>query len=156
MTTNQVLYQFEHQLLPRWFYDEPKEFIGVLCESPSALFEILSELFRRGGAENPYKAGDFKVEPGEVNENVMMLRIDYPKPQGEQLCHSAICIFNKGFDRLMFFTIEKGIDLDAGFPIHAAWTPEGEHFNYGKVSPDKEEQLFECVSVYMSGEDRKK
>ncbi|MBO4862183.1 MAG: hypothetical protein J5535_04740 [Firmicutes bacterium] len=149
MTVQQVLYHFQHRLLPMWFYDSPKEFVGVLSEKDTALFEILSELLARGEVENTFRAGEFKAEPVEVSDDAMALRIKYPKPQDAPLCFGAICFFNKDFDKLAFYTIEKGEDLEGGFPVLCSWDEDGSHSNYGKVSPDPDEQLVECVDNYL-------
>lgn len=132
-----------------WFYDSPKEFVGVLSEKDTALFEILSELLARGEVENTFRAGEFKAEPVEVSDDAMALRIKYPKPQDAPLCFGAICFFNKDFDKLAFYTIEKGEDLEGGFPVLCSWDEDGSHSNYGKVSPDPDEQLVECVDNYL-------
>ena len=149
MTVQQVLYHFQHRLLPMWFYDSPKEFVGVLSEKDTALFEILSELLARGEVENTFRAGEFKAEPVEVSDDAMALRIKYPKPKDAPLCFGAICFFNKDFDKLAFYTIEKGEDLEGGFPVLCSWDEDGSHSNYGKVSPDPDEQLVECVDNYL-------
>ena len=132
-----------------WFYDSPKEFVGVLSEKDTALFEILSELLSRGGVENTFRAGEFKTEPVEVSDDAMALRIKYPKPADAPLCFGAICFFNKDFDKLAFYTVEKGEDLEGGFPVLCSWDKDGSHSNYGKVSPDPDEQLVECVDNYL-------
>ena len=149
MTVQQVLYHFQHRLLPMWFYDSPKEFAGVLSEKDTALFEILSELLARGEAENTFRPGEFRVEPVEVNEDTMAIKIKYPKPADAPLCFGAFCFFNKGFDKLRFFTIEKGEDIEGGFPVLGSWDADGAHSNYGKVSPDPDEQLVECIDKYL-------
>ena len=149
MDKNQVLYHLQHGLLPSWFYEEPKNFIGVLSQEPKALFEIASELFRRANLEMPYKAAMFSAEPGEVNENVMVLRIKFPKPDAVPLCHGALCFFDKSFQNINYFTLEKGPDLEGDYPILCSWSKDGQHFNLGSVSPDPDEQLVQCIDMYM-------
>ncbi|MCR5010297.1 MAG: hypothetical protein K6A91_05100 [Clostridia bacterium] len=149
MTVQQVLYHFQHRLLPMWFYNSPKEFIGVLSEKPDALFEILSVLLERGDVENTFRAGEFKVEPIEVNDDSMAIKIKYPKPADAPLCHGAVAFFNKDFDDLAFFTVEVGEDIEGGFPVLCAWDKDGNHINYGKVSPDTDEQFVECLDKYL-------
>ena len=43
MNNEQVMHHFEGVLLPAWFYESPKEFLGVLAENSGALHEISSE-----------------------------------------------------------------------------------------------------------------
>ena len=54
MNNEQVMHHFEGVLLPAWFYESPKEFLGVLAENSGALHEISSELFRRAQLESPF------------------------------------------------------------------------------------------------------
>ena len=149
MTVQQVLYHFQHRLLPMWFYDSPKEFAGVLSEKPEALYEIFSTLMEQGGVENTFRAGEFKAEPLEISDTVTAIRIKYPKPQDEPLCFGALAFFNKDFDKLHFFTMEKGEDIEGIFPVLCSWDSNGEHFSHGTVSLDPDEQLLECVNMYI-------
>ena len=150
MSKEQVMMHFEHRMLPAWFYGDPRDFANVVCTEKDALFNIVNELFSRAGLENPYKPEQFSVEPDEVNKSVAMVRIKFPKPERTPLCHSAICFFDKGFSKLKYFTLEMGEDIDAGFPILCTWTEKGEHFTSGKTSLDPDEQLIECIDMYMS------
>ena len=150
MTVDNVMYNFQHKLLPEWFFGNPKEFIGVICQDKSSLFSILNELFERAEVDNPYKPGHFSVDPDMVSDTVGMIKIKFPKPENEPLCHSIVCFFDKTFKYLGFFTFEKGGEMDENFPIMCTWSSEGEHFSYGKVSPDPDEQLIECIDVYMN------
>ena len=136
-----------------WFYDSPKEFVGVLSEKSEALYEILSTLLAQAGVENTFRPGEFKAEPVEVNDDAAAIKIKFPKPQDEPLCHGAIVFFNKDFDKLAFYTAEVGADIEGGFPILGSWDKDGNHYNYGKVSPDPDEQLFECIEMYMGSKE---
>ena len=149
MDANQVLYHLEHSLLPNWFYEEPKNFVGVLSQEQTALYEIANELFSRAGVANKFKADFFSVEPGDAAEDVAYLRLKFPKPEAVPLCKAAICLFDKSFENVCYFTLEKGPDLEGDFPILCSWSKEGEHFNFGSVSPDPDEQLVQCVEVFM-------
>ena len=149
MDNNQVMYQFQHKLLPSWFYEEPKQFVGVTGMEKTALFEIASELFRRAGVDNPYRAEHFSVEPGEVNKDIGLLIIKFPKPEKAPLCFRAFCFFDRDFRNVQYYTVEKGDDIESAFPILCTWTKEGEHFRSGSASPDPDEQLTECVEMFM-------
>ena len=149
MNNEQVMHHFEGVLLPAWFYESPKEFLGVLAENSGALHEISSELFRRAQLESPFSAADFSAEPGDVNDEVRILSIKFPAPSEQGLCHRAICFFDKTFTKLAYYTLEKGMDLEGSFPVLGFFDERGEHSSYGIVSPDKDEQFVQCVEIYM-------
>lgn len=150
MNIEQVMRHFEEVLLPSWFFESPKEFLGVLAENSGALHEISGELFRRALLESPYGPEDFKVEVDMVNDSARTLSIKFPAPTEEGLCHRAICIFDKTFSKLAYYTLEKGIDLEGAFPVLFARDAEGNRFPMGSVSLDKDEQLTQCIDMYLS------
>ena len=150
MTIDQVMYHFEKDLLPSWFYESPKEFLGVLSAEKTALWEISGELFRRAQMETPYRAEDFQTESSEVSEDAMMLSVKFPPPQKEGLCHRAVCFFDKTFTKLAYYTFEKGEDIEGGFPVLCLCDKDGVHYSMGKVSLDKDEQLVDCIEMYLA------
>ena len=149
MDLKEVLYSYEHKLLPEWFHEDPKEFIGVVATQPSALYNIISELCARSGQENPFKPGEFSVEPNQVSEDVALLRIRFPKPPAAPLCISSIIIFDKSFEKLAYYTIEKGDEPSGGFPQVCGWEKDGTHINYGSESHDADECMIKCITLYM-------
>ena len=149
MDNKEILYSFEHDLLPKWFFETKKEFLGVICTQPQALHSILTELFARNGKENPYGPESFKVEPEQVREDIVMVKISFPKPPAAPLCISTIVIFDKTFEKVSYFCIEKGDDATGGFPVVCSWEADGRHINYGPESHDPDDCALKCVNIHM-------
>jgi len=152
MSIDQVMLNFQHKMLPTWFYDDPKQFVGVTSMEPTALFEIVNELFRRAGVENPYKAGQFGVEYVEVSKNVGVLNVRFPKAENSPLCHSAMCFFDKEFKYIRYYTVEKGDDTKEKFPVMGVWAKDGdklEHIALGMASLDPDDRMMECIDMFM-------
>ena len=150
MNKEEVMRRFEGDLLPSWFFESPKEFLGVLATDSSVLHRISGELFSSSQLESPYRPEDFSVSADGVNDEVWSLSIRFPAPSAEGLCHRAICIFDKTFSKLAYYTLEKGMDLEGSFPVLGEWNEKGEHSGFGIVSPDRDEQLVQCVEMYMA------
>ena len=149
MDHKQMLYNFEHGLLPKWFYEEKRDFIGLIAQQPQALYSILSELYTRSEMDNPFTPDEFRVEPEQLNEDVAMLKIRFPKPPAAPLCISAVVVFDKTFEKVCYYSIEKGDEVTGGFPVVCSWEADGTHVNYGAESHDEDECLVKCVSLYM-------
>ena len=150
MTVNEILYSFEHDLLPKSFFDDDrKTFIGVLAQQPNALYEIASELFRRNGQENPFSPGQFSVEPTMINPEVAMLKLKFPKPPVPPLCSMSLVFFDRTFEKISYFCMEKANDSWESFPEICSWEADGTHVNYGNESPDPDEQILKCVGIHM-------
>lgn len=149
MTTKEILYSLEHDLLPKSFFDDRKTFAGVLAQDPGALYEIASELFRRNGQDNPFSRGEFSVEPNMINSEVAMLRLRFPKPPEAPLCSTAFIFFDRTFEKISYFCIEKGNEFTGGFPNVCEWQADGTHVAYGSQSPDPDEQMMKCVEIHL-------
>ncbi|MBR0131180.1 MAG: hypothetical protein IJM08_07730 [Firmicutes bacterium] len=149
MDLKEVLYSFEHKLLPEWFYGNPKEFAGVLATQPGALYSIIAEICSRAGVENTFVPREFSVEPDQISSDVAAIRIKFPKPPESPLCLSSVAFFDKTFEKVCYFTIEMGDETSAGFPVICSWEKNGEHINYGSESHDLDECLVKCVNQYM-------
>jgi len=149
MTLNEILYSLEHDILPRSFYDDKKTFIGLMASSPVAIYEIINELFKRNGQDNPFRPGDFSVEPTMINDQVAMLKLKFPNPPASPLCHRSFVFFDKSFEKTMYFCMEKGDEISGGFPVICSWEPDGSHVSYGSESPDEDEQMVRCAGIYL-------
>ena len=152
MSADQVMLNFQHKMLPTWFYDDPKQFVGVVSMEKTALFEIVSELFRRAGVENPYNAGQFGADYAEVSKNVGVLNVRFPNAENAPLCHSAMCFFDKNFKYTSYYTVEKGDDTREKFPVLGIWAKNDdklEHINLGMASLDPDERMMECIDMFM-------
>lgn len=149
MERHGVRYVFEHRLLPNWFYEDKDKLVGAILHDKSILFRIISDVFKEENVENPYKEEDFDAHPFKVTEEVRGLCVEMPEPEEEPLCYRVYMIFNTDFDKLWFFTIEKGNEAGENYPFVCAWDAEGSHLNLGHCSFDKNNALIRCLDIFM-------
>ena len=77
-----------------------------------------------------------------------VIKIAFPEPDQDPLCHFVCLCFDKGFTDMRYLTVEKsaGIDGDTR-PFLCGWTRDGRHENYGQC--ELEEALDRCVGLYL-------
>ena len=149
MTTNEILYSLEHDLLPKAVFDDTRTMVGVLAQDPGALYEFASELFKRNGQDNPFSPGEFTVEPSMINPDVAMLKLRFPKPQVAPLCSMSLIFFDRTFRKVSYLCMEKANDSWGSFPQICSWEADGQHVSYGNESQDPDEQILKCVNIHL-------
>lgn len=148
MNRHSIRYFFEHRLLPGGFYEEKERFIGMLLQDNEVLFRILDDLFEKEGVANPYLKESFKVGAEKLDEETMVVKIVFPKPEEEPLCYCSYLFFDKGFEKTAYFCIEKGADEMPDTPFVGAWTKDGAHLNYGKCTMENGGDFLRCAELY--------
>ena len=162
MQNTDILYMFEHKLIPLYCYERKEEFIQSVLEEEQFLFHMLADQFYEYGIEMPYIANQFQVEKKTVSDTISVLKLTFPEPELSPLCYYSYIFFDKDFKTIQYFTIEKmedemdqifsylGLDdLDTEDVCVCGWTPWDMHMNYGIYEKDEEEGIFEkCLYIY--------
>lgn len=143
----EIRYMFEHQLLPQWFFEKKFNFIMVLLEDKEFLYKASSAIFEEFEVENPYSKEDFKVETAKMAEEVMVVKMIFPKPEKEPLCYSSYLFFDKEFKKVSYFCIERGDEEKC--PFVCSWEPNGEHNNYGNCTFKNHNDFMSCADIHM-------
>lgn len=151
-TIADIRYMHEHRLLPNYFFTRKKQFIDVIIKNNNAIFNIIDKLFTEKNIKNIYKKEDYKVEIGKVTDLVTLIKISFPTPEVEPLCYCSYIFYDNNYEKIGYFTIEKGDKASNYLPYVASWNSEGKHENYGNCSFDKNEDLLKCVDIYMKKE----
>lgn len=152
MNTHEIRYMFEHRLLPQWFFEEKERFVGLVLQKKGILYQIIDDIFVKEKVKNPYSVEQFDMETAKITEEVMMLKLIFPAPEEEPLCYCSYLFFNKGFEKLGFFCIEKGNTFGKIQPFVCAWTQDGSHLNYGHCTFEKQNDFLRCADIYMEQE----
>lgn len=152
MDRHSIRYMFEHKLLPGYFYSDTERLLKMILLDKKVLFRIISDIFRGESVENPYKEEDFDAYPFKVTDEVRGVCINLPEPEEEPLCYRIYMIFNMTFDKLWYFTIEKGNEVGEDYPFVCAWTAEGGHLNLGNCTFEKDNDLIRCLDIFMERE----
>ncbi|MDE7298147.1 MAG: hypothetical protein K2N94_04875 [Lachnospiraceae bacterium] len=152
MDRHGIRYLFEHRLLPQWFFEDKTQFVGLLLNEKEILFNIINDLFEKENVDNPYKREDFTVMASKVTADVLMVRIGFPAPEEEPLCYCAYIFFDKAFDKVSYFCIERGNKEGDNYPFVCSWTPDGAHNNHGNCSLDSYNDFIRCADIHMERE----
>lgn len=148
MTLKQVRYYFEHRLLPEWLYTEKEKLILTFAnEQQKVPFLVMSDLCQREGLEMPYPEEDYQFTLYPVAENVLGGVLTLPEPEEEPLCYRVYFVFNKEFDRLAYYTLEKGQEEEY---FLCGWDAEKTHSNYGSVDLDEEQIRAKIRKLYLA------
>lgn len=156
MNAYDIRYTFEHVILPQWFFEGKGRFVELLVNDDTVLYRIINDIFKNEAVENPYKEEQFKIEISKIIEEVMMIKIILPYPEDEPLCYWCYLFFNKQYDKLGFFSIEKGNNIagktNETVPFLCSWTADGAHNNYGSCSIEDNQDFIKCADIYMTRE----
>ena len=126
----QVRYYFEHQMLPASYYDMPEEVLTFLQEEgPYELWRRVTESF---GLDPTYAEADFRAEVLEDTDEVRILRLNLPEPDGNTLCPRVYFVYYPETGNGAYVTVESDTFMPDAYFI-CGWTPDGTHMNYGSI-----------------------
>lgn len=149
MNRHNVRYFFEHQVLPKWFYEDKVKFVVILLQDKNILFRIIDDIFKQENVENPYNEDSFDVIPFNVTDDVKMLKIIFPEPEEEPLCYCSYVFFNDDFEKINYFCIEKGSELSNNNPFVCSWSSDGIHRNHGNCTFDEDSDFLRCKEIFL-------
>lgn len=113
-------------------YKEGAEFIHKLSDEKEAL---VSEIYKNAYQDPevcPYGEGDFSVMPLNINEELLLVRVDLPEvKENAQLCYRLYLTLNPQTEQIHYFTVERGKKKDERNLCGVS--PEGKHLEYGEA-----------------------
>ena len=140
-----VLYPFEHKLIPSAFYQKQDGFIKAVLSNKELLYQILNDMFVENEIENPYTPEDVSISVIKLPDTLFVLKITYPEPEEVPLCYCSYIFFTPEFNHLAYFCVEKG----EGHAFLCHWTQEESHENFGEVDLDEQAQILQCLNIYL-------
>ncbi len=103
-TPQEVRYQFEHSMLPRYFYEVPEDMMRVMEENGVyALWEVTA---LENGADPAYSEEDYKEHWYEAQDGTTVLQIDMPEPDANTLCWRIYMLYNVRTGEAGYYTVE--------------------------------------------------
>lgn len=151
MNDQQIMYIYEHKVLPQYFYEMKDKFIMALVNGEEEfLHGFLKSLYENEKAECSCSKEQFGVKTGRLSEKLMLARIVFPTPQTAPLCYYAYLIFDAEFEKAKYFTLERGASEEEMFLCE--WNKNGEHINYGTVAFHEEKIIKRCVAICSAEE----
>lgn len=135
-TTEEVRYAFEHDMLPRYFYDNPQNLIDhVLSDGVFILWESVAT---ENGADVRYGAGDYAETLYTYDDGTELVQLDLPEPDASLLCYRIYLLYNPNTGEAGYYTVESD-DFLPGEGFVCMWDAQGNHVNFGATlqAPDK-------------------
>lgn len=132
-------YEFAHRAMPQVMFAHLDENLGYLVDAPQQFIDHLWGFVGKKVAERgqqPLAGPGPRIQRVALNPGVMWV-IEMPPPEAmaEALYLAIVPLRPQGSpgERLAFYTLEFGNDLQTGAPYHVLcnWTAEGAHNNSG-------------------------
>ena len=149
---SQVRYYFEHQFLPKLYYD-PKIFLPIsIKQNPDVINLNWKHILEQAGVKDTYPDGVWTVEMFEITDRFACVRILCPEPEKEPQCKWIFLLFHYSLRKRFYFTVEAGGLFEAG-PFLCGWDRSHTHRNYGVCADDKEKALDQAIALYEQMEE---
>ncbi len=143
---NEVLYHFEHRLLPDLVYRAEQDYKPVLIEHPEVLYTMFDKMCKDKEIENTYKESDFSTQAFRFDDEWLCIVIDFPAPDRPPLGVQAYMIFDKEGKRCGYYILELGKnEKDEICGYICAWDENGNHGSYGARKLEDIQKIFEEV-----------
>ncbi len=141
-------YSLEHKLLPIWFYDHKDAFVETLKKDGGKFpCMVMTELCAKGGQQMPYTEASYTVENHDLGNDMGMLVLNMPAPNGFTLCRRVYFVYDYAFEKLLYYTSEQS--FDDRFAL-CAWTQTAEHVNYGPAPNEPKAERERVKELYFS------
>ena len=103
-TPQEVRYQFEHSMLPRYFYEVPENMLYVMEED--GVYELWAITADENGADPYYPEEDYEEHWYEAEDGTTVLQINMPEPDANVLCYRVYMLFNGETGDRGYYTVE--------------------------------------------------
>lgn len=135
-TLAQLRYYFEHNALPRYFYEDPANTMDVLAEVGA--FTLFASLGDENGIAYDYTEADFGQNLYAAADGTRVLQLDLPRPEVSPQCFRLYMFYNPDTQAAAYYTIEYE-NLLGESAMLCGWDADGTHRNYGgaDVPPEK-------------------
>lgn len=158
VTLERMRYYFEHNVLPRYFYEDPANMLDVL--KTNGIYRLWQALADENGVEYPYQEADYNLRWYDLDGGATALLIEMPAPEVSPQCLRVYMIYNQETGASGYYTVEYD-NFMGETAFLCGWTPDGTHMNYGgapildPAADDYEAQLeaeVQQVGAMMAGE----
>jgi hypothetical protein len=145
-------YYFEHDLLPRFFFENGLDFMGAIAnKEDNVLNKVFLDILEKSNLDNLYGDNPIQIEPFAVKD-IYIAHLTFPNPEDEPLCYETFMIYNIETNICGFYCIEKGSKENQRFLCE--WTKETQHLNYGVCSNDTEEVIIDILKLFLNDKDK--
>lgn len=154
MSLKRTRYYFEHELLPRVFFEKKGEFINMLQEyGGRLLYRMMLWECEEAKVSCKYIEQEYRCTVRKMENGWGMLCMKFPRAKKPCMCPLAFCIFGEGYSWVRYFMVESGRLGARRVFFLCEWNPQRYHYNYGSV-PDNisaiENKLIQVVQKGIS------
>ncbi len=148
-----ALYILEHQMLPRFFYDDEIDLAASVYNDTSMICKMFDDICGNEGLENPFTEEDFsfKVYQCDPDDDKWLgAVIRFPKPDKSPLCYEMYLFFDRDGGNKGLFTLEydlapirrDGKLTETECAFLCAWDKQQNHTNFGSAPADEPVDFF--------------
>ena len=144
---NSNRYFFEHQFLPKLYYD-PNILLPVeIKRNPELLNMNWKNILEKTNVPDAYPDGIWKVQGYEIDPHTAVMRVVCPEPEKEPQCYWIHLLFQYNLKKRFFFTVEKGGLFEEG-PFLCGWDRNLKHLNFGVCENHIEKSLDQAIEIF--------
>ena len=90
MSLTELRYYFEHEVLPKYFWEDSEPFLSDIVQviyeeeengDENIIYELISEIAQENDMELPYTKDEYKVELFRMDKDDYTIRIRFPEPE---------------------------------------------------------------------------
>ena len=130
-TPAQVRYQFEHRMMPKYFYDNPANMLDVL--GSAGLYRLWEAVSTDNGVDPTYPAEDYVQHFYKTADGATLLQIELPQPDANTLCYRIYLVYDPASGSAGYYTVESD-DFTPDAAFICMWTDDGTHKNFGAMN----------------------
>ena len=127
-TPAEVRNQFEHSMLPRYFYDSPEAMLNGLQDV--GLYWLWESIATENGADPFYPADEYVEHWYTTADGATLVQIELPRPDANLLCFRIYFVYDPATGSTGYYTAEYD-NLLGDSAMLCGWTQDRTHVNYG-------------------------
>ena len=127
VTLARMRYYFEHNVLPRYFHDDPANMLSVMKDVGA--YRLWASLADENGVDYPYQEEDFNLRWYEP-DGVTVLLIEMPRPETSPDCFRIYMVYDPAAGSAGYYTVEYD-NFMGETAFLCGWTADMTHMNYG-------------------------
>ena len=126
-TVQEVRYQFEHSMLPRYYYDVPENMLSVIADP--GIYVLWESVSTENGVDPTYSEDEYETYWYQAEDGTVIAQVTLPEPDQNMLCFRVYFVYNGETGYTAYYTVELEyfLDEDDGCPYICSWNAEREH-----------------------------
>ena len=117
-------YQFEHSMLPRYFYDDPQNMLDVVGDV--GVYTLWRSVIDENGVESVYPEADYAEHRYTAGDGTIVAQFELPEPDETTLCYRVYMVYNPQTGAAGYYTVEYD-ELIPGSGLVCTWDADRNH-----------------------------